>query len=39
MSQLDFLNENEAEKLIKALDYLPWEASQSGRRKQVNIPD
>lgn len=35
MSQLDFLREDEADELMKALDDLPWQASQSGRRKQV----
>ncbi|XP_043283332.1 alpha-ketoglutarate-dependent dioxygenase alkB homolog 4 isoform X2 [Venturia canescens] len=30
----DFLTIDEAENLIKDLDALPWEASQSGRRKQ-----
>ncbi|KYM79782.1 putative alpha-ketoglutarate-dependent dioxygenase ABH4 [Atta colombica] len=34
MSQLDFLKEDEAEELMKALDDLPWQSSQSGRRKQ-----
>lgn len=37
MSQLDFLKEDEAEGLMKALDDLPWQASQSGRRKQVYL--
>lgn len=37
MSQLDFLKKNEAEELMKALDDLPWQASQSGRRKQVYL--
>ncbi|XP_014480570.1 PREDICTED: alpha-ketoglutarate-dependent dioxygenase alkB homolog 4 [Dinoponera quadriceps] len=32
--KLDFLNEDEAKGLMKALDHLPWQASQSGRRKQ-----
>ncbi|XP_032669101.1 alpha-ketoglutarate-dependent dioxygenase alkB homolog 4 [Odontomachus brunneus] len=32
--KLDYLNEDEAEELMKALDCLPWQASQSGRRKQ-----
>ncbi|GAB1865997.1 Alkylated DNA repair protein alkB-like protein 4 [Camponotus japonicus] len=32
--KLNFLNEDEAKKLMEALDYLPWQASQSGRRKQ-----
>ncbi|XP_071633222.1 alpha-ketoglutarate-dependent dioxygenase alkB homolog 4 isoform X2 [Temnothorax longispinosus] len=32
--KLDFLKEDEAEELMKALDDLPWQASQSGRRKQ-----
>ncbi|EFN80738.1 Alkylated DNA repair protein alkB-like protein 4 [Harpegnathos saltator] len=31
---LDFLNKDEAEELMKSLDHLPWQASQSGRRKQ-----
>lgn len=35
MSQLDFLKQDEAEVLMKTLDDLPWQASQSGRRKQV----
>jgi len=35
--QLNFLNEDEAKKLMEALDYLPWQASQSGRRKQVHL--
>ncbi|CAL1676118.1 unnamed protein product [Lasius platythorax] len=32
--KLNFLNEDEANKLMEALDYLPWQTSQSGRRKQ-----
>lgn len=32
--QLDFLSSQEACSLMKSLDELPWEASQSGRRKQ-----
>lgn len=32
--KLNFLSEDEAKKLMEALDYLPWQASQSGRRKQ-----
>lgn len=32
--QLDFLSTEEATTLMKSLDELPWEASQSGRRKQ-----
>lgn len=32
--KLDFLSEEEALHLMKSLDDLPWEASQSGRRKQ-----
>lgn len=36
MFQLNFLNEDEAKKLMEALDYLPWQISQSGRRKQVH---
>lgn len=32
--KLGFLNEGEAKELIKTLDCLPWESSQSGRRKQ-----
>ena len=32
--QLEFLNSNEIASLMKALDEIPWEASQSGRRKQ-----
>lgn len=35
--QLNFLNEDEAKKLMEALDYLPWQTSQSGRRKQVYL--
>lgn len=37
MSQLDFLKEDETEELAKALDDLLWQASQSGRRKQVYL--
>jgi len=32
--QLDFLNQDECEKLINSLDSIPWDISQSGRRKQ-----
>ncbi|KAI4489902.1 hypothetical protein M0804_004084 [Polistes exclamans] len=32
--QLDFLNTEETSTLMKLLDELPWEPSQSGRRKQ-----
>ncbi|XP_012263823.2 alpha-ketoglutarate-dependent dioxygenase alkB homolog 4 [Athalia rosae] len=32
--KLDFLSEDEAETLIEDLDALPWDLSQSGRRKQ-----
>ncbi|XP_031848237.1 alpha-ketoglutarate-dependent dioxygenase alkB homolog 4 [Nomia melanderi] len=32
--QLNFLNSNEIDVLTKAVDDIPWEASQSGRRKQ-----
>ncbi|XP_018403434.1 PREDICTED: alpha-ketoglutarate-dependent dioxygenase alkB homolog 4 isoform X2 [Cyphomyrmex costatus] len=32
--KLDFLKEDEAKELMKALDDLPWQPSQSGRRKQ-----
>lgn len=32
--KLDFLSREEASALMKSLDDLPWEASQSGRRKQ-----
>lgn len=34
MHQLDFLTTNEADNLLINLDDLPWEISQSGRRKQ-----
>ncbi|XP_070523395.1 alpha-ketoglutarate-dependent dioxygenase alkB homolog 4 isoform X1 [Cardiocondyla obscurior] len=37
--KLDFLKEDEAEELIKALDNLPWQASQSGRRKQKKFKE
>ncbi|KAJ6649936.1 Alpha-ketoglutarate-dependent dioxygenase alkB like 4 [Pseudolycoriella hygida] len=30
----DFLDENEAANLMKGIDEMPWDASQSGRRKQ-----
>lgn len=33
--QLDFLSENEEADLMKGIDEMPWELSQSGRRKQV----
>ncbi|XP_011495694.1 PREDICTED: alpha-ketoglutarate-dependent dioxygenase alkB homolog 4 [Ceratosolen solmsi marchali] len=32
--KLNFLNQDESKSLIRDLDSLPWEASQSGRRKQ-----
>lgn len=32
--ELDFLSKDEADSLIKDLDALPWDLSQSGRRKQ-----
>ncbi|XP_014220058.1 alpha-ketoglutarate-dependent dioxygenase alkB homolog 4 [Copidosoma floridanum] len=32
--QLDFLNTDECDALINSLDSLPWDTSQSGRRKQ-----
>lgn len=37
MFQLDFLSKDESESLMQALDKIPWERSQSGRRKQVYI--
>eukprot|EP00088_Acartia_fossae_P031885 TRINITY_DN32683_c0_g2_i1.p1 TRINITY_DN32683_c0_g2~~TRINITY_DN32683_c0_g2_i1.p1 ORF type:complete len:312 (+),score=29.87 TRINITY_DN32683_c0_g2_i1:18-953(+) len=30
----DFVSKEEEEKLVEDLDYLPWDSSQSGRRKQ-----
>ncbi|XP_016842423.1 alpha-ketoglutarate-dependent dioxygenase alkB homolog 4 [Nasonia vitripennis] len=32
--KLDFLNQDELKSLVNSLDLLPWEISQSGRRKQ-----
>lgn len=32
--QLDFLTENEEDDLMKHIDEMPWDTSQSGRRKQ-----
>ncbi|CAB3234634.1 unnamed protein product [Arctia plantaginis] len=32
--QLDFLSENEETELMKNIDEMPWDTSQSGRRKQ-----
>jgi hypothetical protein len=34
--KLEFISEEEEQYLINALDSLPWDLSQSGRRKQVN---
>lgn len=33
--QLDFITDDEETSLITALDSMPWDTSQSGRRKQV----
>lgn len=34
---LDFLNDDEETDLLQAIDTIPWDVSQSGRRKQVSI--
>ncbi len=36
LPQLDFLTEEEEETLVTGCDSIPWDLSQSGRRKQVN---
>ncbi len=33
---MDWLSEEEERNLIKGMDEMPWDISQSGRRKQVN---
>lgn len=33
----NFLDENEAKNLMNGIDEMPWDGSQSGRRKQVNL--
>lgn len=35
--QSDFLSENEEAALMRGIDEMPWDISQSGRRKQVNL--
>lgn len=35
--ELDFISEEEEQSLMNALDSLPWDPSQSGRRKQVRL--
>ena len=35
--QEDFISEEEENMLMKALDDMPWDSSQSGRRKQVRF--
>ena len=33
--QKNFLSEEEMSKLLESFDSMPWDSSQSGRRKQV----
>lgn len=35
--ELNFITEEESQQLINGIDGLPWDISQSGRRKQVNV--
>lgn len=34
---LDFVSEEEETELLTAIDEVPWDLSQSGRRKQVKL--
>lgn len=33
----NFINEDEQKELLKGIDHLKWDISQSGRRKQVSF--
>lgn len=35
--QTDFISEQEEQLIMRGIDEMPWDISQSGRRKQVNI--